>query len=88
MSGVDLTGGLEAETAERSTRDPRQGHVSLLRRAVSLADIATETGRGDVLPGIPATTTARHNMVDRQLFTAGTAVLTGVTVTVKDVPTR
>ncbi len=88
MSGVDLAGGLKTETAERSTRDPRQGHVRLLRSAVSLADIATQTGRGDVLPRIPATTAAGHNMINRQLFTTGSAVLTGVTVAVKDVPTR
>lgn len=85
LTSGDLATGFKAEAAQGPMGWPQQGHGRLPRRAVALADIAGQTGCGDVFPGIEATAAAGHHMVDRELLSAGTAVLAAMAIAVKQV---
>ena len=69
MSGMDLACRFKTQAAQWTTGHTLQGHLSLTRRAISLADVATETCRCDVVPVIGAPSTPRNHMVDRQRLT-------------------
>ena len=86
-SGIDLSAGLKAEAAERSTGNPLQGHAGLLGSAVSFADIASQAGRRDIFPGVLSTPAFREHVVNGELIGSGSAVLAALVVTMENVAT-
>ena len=66
MSGMNLACRFKTQAAQGTTGHSLQGHLGFLRRAISLADVATETCRCDVVPIVEAPSTSWNHMVDRQ----------------------
>jgi hypothetical protein len=81
----DLAVGLKAKAAGRPARLADQGHGSLPRSAIGLADVAGQTSRGHILPAVAATPAAGNHMIDREGGAGTAAVLAGVIVAVKDI---
>lgn len=78
---------IEEGTPLRAFGFPDQGHAGFVRKAVSLAGVAGDTGANDVLPVCQSAAVAGHDMVEIQHFASEgfSTILTGVVVTLEDI---
>jgi hypothetical protein len=83
---LNLPGRFKEKSADRAPRHRSHRHLGFAGRAAAFADVATDAGGDDVLPGVRTATAPRDDMVNGQLVASVTAVLTGMTIPLEDVP--
>jgi len=77
--------GLKQRAAEGAPRQRAQGHPRFSGRAIALVHVATQAGRGDVVPAVAAAAAAGHHVIDREAFALAAAVLAAVPIAMEHV---
>lgn len=80
-----MLGNLEMHMRQRSARNDSENHAGFLRRAVTFLDVALQASGSDVVPRIDSASRTGNDVVDCQVRSPDTAILTSVIVSVQDV---
>lgn len=80
-----MFGDFKQHMGERAARRSGKRHTGFFGSAVAFFNIALETGRHDIVPGIHAATGAGDDVVYGQIVPFVTAVLADVIVPVQDI---